>query len=106
MNKNESIEPGEYVALGSRLRDEVGGQSQYLTRYFDRQWDGKDGYVYLGEGLRTQGLESGDWHAVTIHAEDVEEAISRLAKIKGKIGKQKIVGGNPETTANLPDWLK
>lgn len=65
--------PAGFVNFSDAVREHVGGQSQYLSRYVD----GRSGCPVLGDGLRFEGVPR-DYHDLMIHCDDVMEFVRRL----------------------------
>lgn len=80
MNTFESTE-GNMILLGEQLQKSLGGQVQYLVRYFDESCCKSEGREFLGEGLRIEG-SAGNYHDMKIDRDDLPEAIKRLRKLK------------------------
>jgi hypothetical protein len=53
------------------------GQNQYAARYADDSLD-RFGYPNLGIGLRWKNLESGNYHDLKIHIDDLAEFHDRV----------------------------
>ena len=51
------------------------GQNQYASRYAHGRING---YPNLGEGLRWKKLDSGNYHEIRIHLDDLEEFHRRV----------------------------
>lgn len=64
--------PVNHVEFGDVARDQMKMQCQYAVRFLLKMKD----HPYLGEGLRTSG-DSGSYHFVTIHKDDVKTFIER-----------------------------
>lgn len=62
-----------YVNFGEVARGQIHEQCQYASRYVD----GRHGFPKLNEGLRILGNPK-DYHALTIHADDVPEFVRRV----------------------------
>ncbi len=93
------------VNLGEKLRAVFKGQIQYLVRYFDKAYSSE--YQYLGDGLRIE-IGSGDYQDISIHQDDLDEAIRRLRVVLDARDQKP-----PEKPENddipppfLPDWAK
>jgi hypothetical protein len=63
----------EYVSFGDVARAQLGEQCQYASRYIQ----GKHGSPTLGTGLRFQNLNTGSYHDILIHRDDVAEFVQR-----------------------------
>jgi hypothetical protein len=71
---------GGYSLFGDFCRSRLGQQCQYGSRYIEGRIEG---YPALGEGLRfnngkghnggTRPLNSGDYHSIRIHRDDMDE---------------------------------
>lgn len=59
-----------YSPFGDFSRNRLGMQCQYGSRYVTGRLDG---YPALGEGLRFKGTDRGDYHAIEIHRDDMDE---------------------------------
>ena len=70
-----------FVPLGDVARERLGEQCQYIARYVA----GGERVPALGEGLRFTGSIS-DYHAMQIHAEDVEEFVARIEHHRAALG--------------------
>ncbi len=68
----KGLAPFGWVRFGEVARRRCGEQAQYAARAID----GRDGYPHLGAGLRVRG-DASDYHAVLIHADDVETFVAR-----------------------------
>lgn len=101
----EFFEKPKKINLGSALREAVGGQTQYLARYFDEKFPRMAGESrpFLGAGLRIQG-DAGNYSEMTIHPDDAPEAIRRLREALGQGGgrdeRQK------ENDDLMPPWTR
>lgn len=69
---------GEYVDFGDLVRDRIGMQCQYASRYLDGTIEG---YPRLGEGLRIAGCLD-EYHTLLIHKCDAEEFLRRLIEYR------------------------
>lgn len=72
------LAPFGWARFGDVARDRCGEQAQYASRAID----GRLGYPHLGEGLRFRG-DASNYHAVLIHADDVETFVTRWIANKG-----------------------
>lgn len=72
----------DHVPLGSVARERLGEQCQYVARYVA----GSERVPALGGGLRTTGTVA-DYHAMTIHRDDVEEFVARVRAHWQQIGR-------------------
>lgn len=72
------LTPG-YVSFGDVARNQCGMQSQYCSRYLDR-----NNTPYLGEGIRTIG-DISDYHFIQIHADDVQTFVTRVIAFRKSI---------------------
>lgn len=68
-----------YVSFGDVARGQLGEQCQYASRYIQ----GKLGYECLGDGLRFQNLNTGNYHEIQIHQDDVAEFVRRYKQLRG-----------------------
>ena len=59
-----------YSGFGDFSRGRLGQQCQYGSRYITGRLEG---YPALGEGLRFKNLDSGDYHSIRIHRDDMDE---------------------------------
>ena len=57
----------EYISFGDFARNVLGQQCQYASRYVD----GRLGSANLGIGLRFKELDTGSYHDIKIHKDDV-----------------------------------
>ena len=73
---------GDYVDFGDHVRNAGLGQCQYVSRYVD----GRHNYPNLGDGLRFIGSPD-DYHALMIHADDVDTFIERVKDYRLKLGR-------------------
>lgn len=61
---------GGYSLFGDFCRSRLGQQCQYGSRYITGRIEG---YPALGEGLRFQNEDSGNYHSIRIHRDDMDE---------------------------------
>lgn len=74
--ESDEIPIAQWVPL-REASHRIGMQSQYVSRYLT----GVGGEVMLGEGLRhTPPGSGGDYHAIMIHPDDLEEFIARVER--------------------------
>jgi len=62
-----------HVSFGDVARGRLNQQCQYASRYLDPKND-----PYFGEGIRLLNNDSGDYHSIRIHKDDVEIFVSRV----------------------------
>jgi hypothetical protein len=78
--------PG-FVDFGDVARDRCNQQCQYASRYININGKNTDrGYPQLGLGLRFENLDTGCYHDILIHADDVEEFVRRYKDHRAKTG--------------------
>ena len=58
----------DYISFGDFARTVLNQQCQYASRYVT----GFRGYENLGVGLRFKNLDTGSYHDILIHKDDVE----------------------------------
>ena len=63
-----------YVEFGEISREVLREQCQHGSKYIT----GLSGYPKLAEGLRIKNSDPGNYHAITIHRDDVGEFIRRV----------------------------
>ncbi len=68
----KGLAPFGWVRFGDVARRRCGEMAQHASRAID----GRLGYPHLGVGLRFRG-DAADYHAVLIHADDVETFVAR-----------------------------
>jgi hypothetical protein len=69
---------GEYLDFGNLVREKLGMQCQYASRYLDGTIEG---YPRLGEGLRIAGsLDM--YHSLLIHRDDADEFLRRMTEYR------------------------
>ncbi len=74
---------GGYSLFGDTARNQLGQQCQYASRYIDGRIEG---YPALGEGLRFKELDSGSYHSIRIHRDDIPEFVRRYREHTGQTG--------------------
>lgn len=67
--------PEGFISFGDVSRNILHQQCQYGSKYINGV---VRGYPKLGEGLRFNGGEGGDYHSIGIHPEDIEEFVRRM----------------------------
>ena len=63
-----------WVLIGD-VKNRLNMQSQYLSRYLT----GVGGYSTVSEGIRWANPQPGNYHAIRIHPDDVDEFVRRVA---------------------------
>jgi hypothetical protein len=71
----------DYINFGDFARNVLGQQCQYASRYTT----GKHGDPNLGIGLRFKNLDTGNYHDIKIHKDDVKEFETRYKKHRGDL---------------------
>lgn len=68
----------DYLDFGHVARERCQQQCQYASRYInqDGRWLER-GYPQLGQGLRFLNLDTGSYHDILIHRDDVETFVVR-----------------------------
>jgi hypothetical protein len=73
----------DYVDFGDVAREQCGQQCQYCSRYINinGRWTVR-GYPQLGLGLRFENLDTGSYHDILIHKDDVVEFVKRYKEYR------------------------
>ena len=73
----------DYVNFGEFARNVLGQQCQYASRYVC----GKHGDPNLGIGLRFKNVDTGCYHDIEIHKDDIKTFEERYKKHKEDLSK-------------------
>ena len=72
----------DYINFGDVARKRLGEQCQYASRYVQGKLKY---YPNVGKGLRFKNLDSGNYHEIEIHKDDIEEFVRRYKKNSEKM---------------------
>ena len=95
----------DFISLGNVIREQLGMQSQYGSRYANRAFSTEAAkiagheYPYLADGLRISGIPD-FYHSLTIHKDDAAEFVARV--LAYRIGQ----GVWPLSDARVTDLLR
>jgi len=73
--KGLEVDKDGYVEFGEVSRGILKEQCQHGSKFIT----GVSGYPMLADGLRTLNPDPGNYHAIKIHHDDVEEFVKRVA---------------------------
>ncbi|MDO8507902.1 MAG: hypothetical protein Q7S53_05065 [bacterium] len=77
------IDQEGFVKFGVISHDLLGKQSQYGSRYINKNFS--DEYPYLGDGIGIKGNPD-DYHEVRVYKDDIEEFVRRYEEYMKSIG--------------------
>ena len=70
-----------YANFGDVARGSLGMQCQYASQYVTGTFNDRPN---LGQGLRFKNLDTGNYHEIRIHGEDIGELVSRFQQMRAE----------------------